>query len=1174
MNRQNSRVIALLMAVIMAFTAIPLLTVSAGAATASIDSTGKILTISGSGKMTDYSNNMQAPYYNNKEIEKVIVSDGITHIGNYYFCNMPNLKEVEFPASLKTIGNSAFYNCPGIESVTLSAVESIGDYAFYYCYGLKTVEFGNSLEKIGDYAFAQCSEINNVVIPEPCEKIGSFAFAWCHKLTTIELPVSLKKLGDNVFNGSNNLTEIYYSGTEDQFNRISMGSGNENIKSVIRFNDTLPVSETYGVLVTATNKNGKTIKVKGATVSVYDNSNGQHTWLYDKTTNSFGIALISTDGLNANQIKNLTVSAYIVDNIGSNISGDARNDLFEEFGTTSSGDPIRFIYELHSETVDYNGNWNGQKLPADTNDPIVLKLSEPRLKVNLAVSYLEDPSTPDYEQRIKKSMSLASELMAQSTDGHIMFNKVLLVPTDNRADFGDTNCTVSMADIQIQTTLSEGKPTDGVVVHSNASAYGFYTSDTQPFSTSSFKLRLNGREEDYDGFNSIFSGHQNYWRAQFSGYEGAYWYNEIGTKPYSTTIVHELGHYLLGFFDEYMNANAQTWRTSNRPYENFGLMDGQHKDIELSRDSRDYKFLNGQHHNTNKSNETYQSWANEKSCEQQIADMLTDSHKYVNDDSHNSFPYYNENGKYIGDSSFYALEGEYSFKSGNYQGNYTLSPSDNADRTADYPCASLKNNAFKTISKKTILDRGTGGSNSSDSQNTADSNYASYVSDSQKIIAYIYNDNGAYADFVPDEKDYSFNEFNSIDEAVSISTMSSDSTGEIYGEISNDLGIDFSSISWFRYSSGKWEKVDTDISRDSENLHYKVRCDFAGDGLYVIMAKPANTNPLREVSVTSYKNSTVVDGVSEITINDPNNADDIIEYAFYYSEKDFASSDENGVMAMVEPASGTTYTVRFDSRDTDYYVKVIAIGKDGATSPSGSSFKLTTGAADKDNDGIPDWYCDKYHLWGEDDSKDIANSDENGNGLTNLEEYLAGNDPTAYEEKKPDYTVKFTADGSDISEKKYTEGEVIVKPADPVKAGYTFKGWNPEVPAAMPANDITFVALFEKNSNPVIPDLEIKNYQKSLNVSYKSKLVFHTNIEAPEGYEIVWSDGQKGSTFTVNNAINDEYRISARLMKDGKAVKSTQEETVYVENGFFARILTFFRILFGKLPVYIDNIKQ
>ena len=582
-------------------------------------------------------------------------------------------------------------------------------------------------------------------------------------------------------------------------------------------------------------------------------------------------------------------------------------------------------------------------------------------------------------------------------------------------------------------------------------------------------------------------------------------------------------------------------------------MDNNHTDIELSRDIRDYSYLNGNHH-SNADIETLQSWFNKKSCEQQVADMLTTSHS-------------NEYGSV-------------SYNTGNYKSNYTLSPSADNDRQADYSYASLKNNAFKTISKITISDRGTGGSNSSDSQNTANSNYASYVSDSQKIIAYIYNDNGAYAEFVSDEKDYSFNGFNSIDEAVSISTMSSDSTGEIYGEVSNDLGIDFSSISWFRYSSGKWEKVDTDISRDAENLNYKVRCDFAGDGLYVIMAKPANTNPLREVSVISYKNSTEVDGVSEITINDPNNTGDIIEYAFYYSENDFASSDENGVMAMVEPASGTTYTVRFDSRDTDYYVKVIAIGKDGATSPLGSSFKLTTGAADKDNDGIPDWYCDKYHLWGEDDSKDIANSDENGNGLTNLEEYLAGNDPTVYneptvyEEKKPEYTVRFTADGSDVSENKYTEGEVIVKPADPVKAGYTFKGWNPEVPVTMPANDITFVALFEKNSDPVIPDIEIKNYTPSLNVSYKSKLIFHTTIEAPEGYEIVWSDGQKGSTCTIKNAMNNEYRVSAKLMKDGKAVKTTQEEAVYVDNGIIAMIITFFRIMFGKLPVYIDNIKQ
>ncbi len=62
------------------------------------------------------------------------------------------------------------------------------------------------------------------------------------------------------------------------------------------------------------------------------------------------------------------------------------------------------------------------------------------------------------------------------------------------------------------------------------------------------------------------------------------------------------------------------------------------------------------------------------------------------------------------------------------------------------------------------------------------------------------------------------------------------------------------------------------------------------------------------------------------------------------------------------------------------------------------------------------------------------------------------------------YFVKFISDGKTVSEKQYKEGEMIVKPSDPVKAGYAFKGWSPEVPATMSANDLTFTAVFEPST--------------------------------------------------------------------------------------------------------------
>ncbi len=112
--------------------------------------------------------------------------------------------------------------------------------------------------------------------------------------------------------------------------------------------------------------------------------------------------------------------------------------------------------------------------------------------------------------------------------------------------------------------------------------------------------------------------------------------------------------------------------------------------------------------------------------------------------------------------------------------------------------------------------------------------------------------------------------------------------------------------------------------------------------------------------------------------------------------------------------------------------------------------------------------------------------------------------------------------------------------------------------------------------DPVIPDLKIVNYKSTLQADYKSKLIFHTNIEAPDGYWIVWSTGDVGSTCTIDCAENGEYKIKADLVRisDNKIVKSTPTETVSVNTGLFAKIIAFFRQIFKILPVYENNIKQ
>ncbi len=168
------------------------------------------LTISGTGEMTNWSSSSDVPWSDySSAIKKVIVSDGVTSIGEYAFSDCTNLASVTIGDSVTSIGDSAFYYCTSLRSVAIpDGITSIGNNMFDSCENLTSITIPDSVTKIGDSAFNYCINLRNIIIPDGVTSIGSYAFYGCGSLTSIEIPDSVTSIGDYAFYECANISSI------------------------------------------------------------------------------------------------------------------------------------------------------------------------------------------------------------------------------------------------------------------------------------------------------------------------------------------------------------------------------------------------------------------------------------------------------------------------------------------------------------------------------------------------------------------------------------------------------------------------------------------------------------------------------------------------------------------------------------------------------------------------------------------------------------------------------------------------------------------------------------------------------------------------------------------------------------------------------------------------------
>ncbi|MBQ5865991.1 MAG: leucine-rich repeat domain-containing protein [Oscillospiraceae bacterium] len=180
----------------------------------SLDSEG-LLTISGSGKMRDYSATNTAgtvtintPWFGRK-VESVVIKDGVTRIGNYAFRDCTKLSSVTISKGVTSIGEEAFSNCVALKSIALpDGITVISDAAFSDCIALTDIILPDELLRIGTGAFSSCYALENITLPASLTHIDGYAFYKCVCLTNIKLSQKLTSIGDHAFDDCRNLTSI------------------------------------------------------------------------------------------------------------------------------------------------------------------------------------------------------------------------------------------------------------------------------------------------------------------------------------------------------------------------------------------------------------------------------------------------------------------------------------------------------------------------------------------------------------------------------------------------------------------------------------------------------------------------------------------------------------------------------------------------------------------------------------------------------------------------------------------------------------------------------------------------------------------------------------------------------------------------------------------------------
>ncbi len=221
------------------------------------------LVISGSGAMKNWSSLTDAPWYSlNERVKSITVENGVSSIGSsaFYYCK--NATKVTIAETVTSIGVYAFDDCYGIKELTMPVSAQLPrNYAFGGCQSIEKLTLTAGTGVMQDFSsetsnysktqywytpwYESRAALNEIIIEDGVTSIGDYAFYGVYGAENVSLPASITTIGDRAFNSTHNeLTDVYYSSTQENWNKVSIGSNNEQLTSATLH--TATVSGTCG----------------------------------------------------------------------------------------------------------------------------------------------------------------------------------------------------------------------------------------------------------------------------------------------------------------------------------------------------------------------------------------------------------------------------------------------------------------------------------------------------------------------------------------------------------------------------------------------------------------------------------------------------------------------------------------------------------------------------------------------------------------------------------------------------------------------------------------------------------------------------------------------------------------------------------------------------------------